>query len=92
MQFRITEEEARDFAALEASVGCDIGAGPDWESNLGAVLAAATSTVNHQQLVELLHSQLGSLLGPDEIEQAVCQLQDDLKERILRKYSLSQPV
>ncbi len=49
MEFRITEDEAREFAALEASIGCDIGSGPDWGPNLGAVLAATVSAVGQQQ-------------------------------------------
>ena len=38
MKFIITEKEAREMAAFEESVGCDISAGLDWGIHLGKVL------------------------------------------------------
>ncbi|UBF24185.1 hypothetical protein K9N68_21000 [Kovacikia minuta CCNUW1] len=89
MEFRITEEQAREFAALERSARCDIGAGFEGGAHLGEFLASARSYVDHAQLVELLHASLGTVLSPAEIEAAALSFQSQLRERVIEKYQSS---
>jgi hypothetical protein len=86
MEFKITENEAREFAQIEASAECDIGAGFDWGTSLGKFLASANSYVDHEKLVELLRDRLGTVLSPEEIEDAARSFQSQLRDRIVEKY------
>jgi hypothetical protein len=56
-RFYLTEEEAREFAQLEKSAGCDVGAGFDWGPSLGKFLAAPVVISIRQ------------MLGLDELKQ-----------------------
>lgn len=86
MEFKITEEEAREFAQLEEAAGCDIGAGFDWGASLGTFLASANSYVDHEKLVELLRDRLGTVLSQEEIEDAARSFQAQLHDRVVEKY------
>lgn len=86
MEFKITEDEARALAEIEASAGCDIGAGFDWGSSLGKFLASANSYVDHEKLVDLLRDRLGTVLSPEEIEDAARSFQAQLRDRIIEKH------
>lgn len=86
MEFKITEEEAREFAQLEEAAGCDIGAGFDWGTSLGNFLASANSYVDHEKLVELLRDRLGTVLSQEEIEDAARNFQVQLRDRVIEKY------
>lgn len=86
MEFKITEEEAREFAQLEASAGCDIGAGFDWGTSLGTFLASTNSYIDHEKLVELLRDRLGTVLSQEEIEDAARNVQAQLRDRVVEKY------
>ncbi len=44
MEFKITEEEAREMARFEEQVGGDISAGSDWGVHLGSVMALALAS------------------------------------------------
>jgi hypothetical protein len=86
MEFKITKEEAREFAQLEKSAGCDIGAGFDWGASLGVFLASTNSYVDYEKLVELLRDRLGTVLSQEEIEDAARSFQEQLRDRIVEKY------
>ncbi len=86
MEFKITEEEAREFAQLEKSAGCDIGAGFDWGTSLGKFLASTSSYIDHEKLVELLSDRLRTVLSPEEIEDAARSFQAQLRDRVVEKY------
>ena len=86
MEFKITEAEAHEFAELEKSVGCDIGAGFDWGISLGSFLASSHSYIDHEKLVELLRDSLGTILSQEEIEDAAHNVQAQLHDRIIEKY------
>jgi len=86
MEFKITEEEALEFAQLEASAGCDIGAGFDWGTSLGTFLASTNSYIDHEKLVELLRDRLGTVLSQEEIEDAARNVQAQLRDRVVEKY------
>ena len=89
MEFKVTEAEARAFARQESAAGCDVGAGFDWGASLGAFLASANSSVDHEKLVELLRDRLGTVLSQAEIEDAACSFQAQLRERVIEKYQSS---
>lgn len=86
MEFKVTEDEARAFAQLEAAAGCDVGAGFDWGASLGKFLASANSYVDHEKLVELLRDRLGTVLSQEEIEDAARSFQVQLRDRVMEKY------
>lgn len=86
MEFKITEDDAREFAQLEVSAGCDIGAGFDWGTSLGSFLASANHCVDHEKLVELLRDRLGTVLSQEEIEDAARSFQAQLRDRVFEKY------
>ncbi|UBF27460.1 hypothetical protein K9N68_05805 [Kovacikia minuta CCNUW1] len=86
MEFKITEAEAQEFAYLEESAGCDVGAGFDWGAGLGSFLASANSYVDHEKLLELLRDRLGSLLSQEEIKDAARSFQEQGRDRVVEKY------
>jgi hypothetical protein len=86
MNFKITEAEAREFAQLEEAAGCDVGAGFDWGQGLGKFLASTNSYVDHEKLLALLHDRLGTVLSREEIEDAACTIQTQLRARLVEKY------
>jgi len=89
MEFKITEEEAREMARFEEEVGGDISAGPDWGVHLGSVMALALNQVDRAKLMELLHEQLGNVLSQSEIEEACVSVQALLLERVANKLNPS---
>jgi hypothetical protein len=86
MEFKITEAEAREFARLEETAGCDVGAGFDGGQGLGQFLASTDRYVDHDRLVALLHDRLGTVLSPAEIEEAAQTIQRQLRDRVVEKY------
>jgi hypothetical protein len=86
MEFKITEAEAREFAQLEETAGCDVRAGCDWRQGLGTFLASTDSDVDHDKLLALLHDRLGAVLSREEIEDAACTIQTQLRVRVVEKY------
>lgn len=74
-RFLLTEEEAREFAQLEKSVGCDIGAGFDWGTNLGKFLANASHDVDHEKLMTQATDAIASSLDPDALSFVDCKPQ-----------------
>ena len=86
MAFKITEAEAREFAQLEATAGCDVGAGFGWGQGLDKFLANTLGCVDPDRLVALLRDRLGAVLSPAEIQDAAQTIQMQLHDRVMEKY------
>jgi hypothetical protein len=87
MEFKITEEEAREMARFEEEVGCNLSAGPDYGIHLGKVMALALNPieVDREKIIELLSQQVGNLLSREEIEEITVSFQIQIQERIAGK-------
>lgn len=87
MEFKVTEEEAREMARFEAETNCDISAGPDWGIHLDKVIELALHQVNPSQLVDLVHGQLGNVLSIEEVEDLVANFQAQAQAKVAAKLS-----
>ncbi|KYC37577.1 hypothetical protein WA1_39600 [Scytonema hofmannii PCC 7110] len=86
MEFKISEEHARAMAQIEEEANCDIGAGFDWGANLGEFLASTNCYIDHRKLLELLSERLEDVLSQEEIEETARSFQEQLRERVVKKY------